>query len=120
MSLTISAIRDAGILNKERIVMRVNQDLDIGDFALLRTGYNNGTSEVTTRVYNALWFPNKMLKRGDFVVVYTKRGRSSQKEFDDHLSHFFYWGENSSLWDKPDVAAVLLTAPEWQSFIPKG
>lgn len=99
--------------------MRASQDLDIGDYALLRTGYNSAISKVTTRVHNAMWFPNKKIKQGDFVVVYTKSGRSSEKEFEGHISHFLYWGEASTLWDMPDVSAVLLTAPQWQSFRPK-
>ena len=98
--------------------MRVRQDVDIGDFMLVRTGFEE--DEVTTDVSNALWFPYERLRTGDLVVVYSKRGRNKRKGLDDgHKAHFFYWGQDSPLWDNEHVAPVLLYAPQWASKAPQ-
>ena len=92
MRVQIQYVADRGDLSRERLVMRVRQDVDIGDFMLVRTGFEE--DEVTTDVSNALWFPYERLRAGDLVVVYSKRGGSKRKRLDDgHKAHFFYWGK---------------------------
>ncbi len=98
--------------------MRVRQDVDIGDFMLVRTGFEG--DGVTTEVSNALWFPYKRLRAGDLVVVYSKRGRSRAKPLDGGAeAHFFYWDQDSPLWNNEHVAPVLLYAPQWASKAPE-
>ena len=76
--------------------------------------------EVTTDVSNALWFPYKRLRAGDLVVVYSKGGRDKRKQLEDgHKAYFFYWDQDSSLWDDEHVAPVLLYAPQWASKAPQ-
>lgn len=114
MNLKITAIRDAGDLSKERVVMRALKAVDVGDYAILQTGFQN--QELDTRIKNTYWFPNKHVQIGDYVIVYTKRGIDRDREFNEHISHFFYWGLSNSIWDTPDISAVLLESPNWQSF----
>lgn len=78
MRMQIQYVADRGDLSGERLVMRVRQDVDIGDFMLVRTGFED--DEVTTDVSNALWFPYRRLRAGDLVVVYSKRGRDRRKQ----------------------------------------
>ena len=114
----IQYVSGRGDLSRERLVMRVRQDVDIGDFMLVRTGFED--DEVTTDVSNAFWFPYKRLRGGDMVVVYSKRGTDKQKQLDDgHKAYFFYWHQDSSLWDDEHVAPVLLYAPQWVSKAPQ-
>ena len=103
MRVQIQYVVDRGDLSRERLVMRVRQDVDIGDFMLVRTGFEE--DEVTTDV---------------LVVVYSKRGRNKRKGLDDgHKAHFFYWGQDSPLWDDEHVAPVFLYAPQWASKAPR-
>ena len=118
MRVQIQYVADPGDLSRERLVMRVRQDVDIGDFMLVRTGFED--DEITTDISNALWFPYKQLDAGDLVVVYSKEGYDRQKRFDNgKRAHFFYWKQNSSLWDDEHVAPVLLYAPQWASKAPQ-
>lgn len=118
MRVQIQYVADPGDLSSERLVMRVRQDVDIGDFMLVRTGFEE--DEVTTNVSNAFWFPYKRLRAGDLVVVYSKQGRDRQKRLDDGKeAHFFYWDQGSSLWDDEHVAPVLLYAPQWTAKPPQ-
>ena len=118
MRVQIQSVADRGDLSRERLVMRVRQDVDIGDFMLVRTGFED--DEVTTDVSNAFWFPYKRLRGGDLVVVYSKRGSGRHKQLDDgHKAYFFYWDQDSPLWDDEHVAPVLLYAPQWASKAPQ-
>lgn len=118
MRVQIRYVAEQGDLDRERLVMRVRQDVDIGDFMLVRAGFED--DEVTTDVSNAFWFPYRRLRAGDLVVVYSKRGSDKQKRLDDgHKAHFFYWGQDSALWGDEHVAPVLLYAPQWASKAPQ-
>ena len=114
MKLKITAIRDAGNLQKERVVMKVESSCDVGEFLLLQTGFRNGS--VTTGVRNTFWFPDKSVGTGDFVVVYTKAGTASERDFKDVKSHFFYWGRSEPVWRNSNIKPVLMHAPDWESF----
>lgn len=118
MKIRIKSIVDKGVPDRERLVLRVLQDVDIGDFMLIRTGFEG--NHVTTRVVNTFWFPDRSVSAGDIIVVYSKRGYGKEKEISDgRTAHFFYWGQDTPLWNNDDVAPVLLHAPEWVSKAPK-
>ena len=118
MRIKIHRVADMGNLTRERLVLRVRKDADIGDFMLIRTGYRE--QGVTVNVTNSLWFPYQEVAEGDLVVVYSKSGRNKQRARDDGGTvHFFYWGQRSPLWDTDDAAPVLLYAPEWKHTAPE-
>lgn len=115
MKLRISDIRDAGNLDKERVVINVLSATDVGRFLLLQTGLKD-SGTVTNKVRFAFWFPDKKVSAGDFVILYTKKGSNTEAPFKEVKSHFFYWGLEDSIWATPNRSAVLLDAPEWESF----
>lgn len=85
---------------------------------LIRTVYED--EQVTTEVKNTFWFPDKPVNAGDSIVVYSKRGTTRQKTIGDgRIAYFFYWGQDSVLWNDDKVAPVLLYAPEWVSKAPE-
>lgn len=118
MNFKITAIRDAGTYDKERIVIEPKSEMEIGEYVLFRTKRNN-KGEITTGVQNVMWFPDKKISAKDLVVVYTKNGTSSEKENKDgNKSHFFYWGEETPLWEnEKEMALVILHVSEWSSYI---
>ena len=118
MKVQIRFVAGRGDHRHERLVLDVLRDGDIGDFMLIRTRFEG--NQVTTEVVNTFWFPDKPVRADDIVVVYTKSGNDKQKVIaDDRTAHFFYWGQDSPLWDDESVAPVLLYAPEWVSKAPE-
>ncbi len=114
MNLKLKSIADKGNLERERLVIRVLNDTDVGDFLVLRTGYSDGT--VTARVHNTFWFPDKKVTAGDLVVLYTKRGTSNEKQLEENRkAHFFYWGRAEAQWADKDRAVVLLETESWDA-----
>ena len=114
MKIRIEYVADRGDMYSERLVLRARSDADIGDFMLLRTGFED--DEVTTEIKNTLWFPYERISAGDIVVIYSKTGHYKKKKLRDNRSaHFFYWNQESPLWDDDDAVPVLLYAPKWTS-----
>ena len=114
MKLAIQSVADKGNPEKERLILKVSADTDIGDYVLIQAEFHNGS--VHTNVYNTYWFPDKKIETDDTVVLYTKTGRDSDKESGSRKRvHFFYWGVSDPIWSMEDRAPVLLHAPEWIS-----
>jgi hypothetical protein len=113
MKVKIIAIRDAGNLRKERVVIKVTDSSDIGHYLLVKTVSRAGT--ITTGITDTFWFPDREVAVGDYVVLYTKRGTDTEKESNGTISHFFYWGRTEPIWNEPDHAVVLLQAKDWAS-----
>jgi hypothetical protein len=117
MKLKITAIREAGDLNKERVVMKAEASTDIGQYVFFRV--DTVDDQPTTSVRNTYWFPNKSINPGDYVIIYSKEGKNSEKDFKNVTSHFFYLGNKTTIWDEKNVGATVLYAPDWESFLPE-
>lgn len=117
MSAQIIAVKDAGDLPNERIVLKVGANIDIGAYVLLCTEFVD--SSVTNDVESAYWFPDKEVSEGDMVVLYTRSGRDKSRENKSgNNTHFFYWGKERPIWGRSDRAAVLIKSRSWQGFTP--
>ncbi len=117
MRLQIQRVRERGSVAKERLVIKVLADTDVGSFAIFRTVFTKGGP--TVAVDDTFWFPDSPVAKGDSVVVYTKDGSQSTKQLESGATtHFFYWGSTISLWEAKDMGAVLLDVNEWQAFQP--
>ena len=117
MKIEFQSIVDKGSYQKERLVLKVMADTDIGDYLIIQTGFNNG--EVTIKTYHCYWFPYKSVSAGDLVVLYTKPGKTNETDLGNGRKvHFFYWGIESVIWNVKDRSLVVLHAPEWASKSP--
>lgn len=112
-----SSIADPGVPEKERLVLNIEQDTDIGRYAVFFTHFTEA-GKVSANVERTFWFPDLKVRAGDFVVLYTKKGARSEKENQDKSkSYFFYWNLDAPIWiDKG--AAVLAYLPEWTTVNP--
>jgi hypothetical protein len=119
MKLEISSFANPGDLSRERIVLRVSGDIDVGDYAVFSSGVTRA-GEPTSGRKAAYWFPDGEVKAGDLVVLYTKKGTSSAKSLDkgQRTAHFFYWGKETALWGNSEHCAVVLLIDEWESAVP--
>ncbi len=119
MDVKILQVVDVGKLNDERIILKVQNNIDIGKYAVFKTGVNlsNNKKIINNMIHHAYWFPDKQVNYNDKVVLYTKAGITSERKNDDGTTtYFFYWGLSSPIWSG-DNGAVLASIPEWQSVI---
>ncbi|MBD9479854.1 hypothetical protein [Pseudoxanthomonas sp. PXM02] len=119
MSLSIESFTGEGDLKNERILIRANDEVDIGDYVLMRSK-KNLSGDATSGPKSAFWFPDVTINKGDLVVVYTRAGNPSVKRLKSGVdAHFFYWRKERPIWGKEDAnIAVLLEAPHWESRAP--
>ena len=117
MRIKINKIADAGVLNNERIVMKALSDADVGKYAVFESRYRDDS--ITTGVEDVFWFPDKEVSKGDYVVLYTKRGNQSEKTLrSGNKSHFFYWGSTSAKWGNTQTVPALLEIADWETHVP--
>ena len=119
MIITIDYIKDAGIIDKERIVFSVKEDGQLGKY-LIAESNTIDDSRFSAKIKNPFWFPDKDVKAGDLVILYTKEGSTNTVSNEDgsHL-YFFYWGLKESHLSI-DNACVVLFESSWKvSSVPK-
>ena len=114
MNLEVRGIENAQDLESERLVLKAKVDLDVGRYVVLRVRTVDERLVAGGNVEAAYWIPDKKVKAGDFIVIYSKSGSSSEKLSTDGktASHFFYWGASQPRWT-PGTAAAIIEAATW-------
>ena len=116
MKLQITEIVDRGDAERERLVMKAKDDVDIGDFAIFMARSSKEGKARSGNVPHCYWFEDKEIKTGATVVLYTKAGKRSEKENPSgNTSYFFYWGLEAPAWTE-STRPVLVYAPDWKIF----
>ena len=116
MILRIVGIRDAGIFDKERALFFVEEEGDLGRY-ITATSIDLGES-ISSSISNPMWFPDKKVKAGDLIVVYTKNGRNtSVNNADKSKSWFFYRGSKGPLFADSSTSIVVFEISNWLSSI---
>lgn len=115
MKLSIRSVSGHGNLEKERIVLKAQDDIDIGDYMLADTTYVD-EDEISNKLRHTFWIPEKEVSKGDLIVIYTKEGRDRAKRNDSgSRTHFFYWGLGKTIWNKNEDAAAVFHIKDWVS-----
>jgi hypothetical protein len=114
IELRFGSFADSGHYEKERVVLSATADLKVGDYAVFASKPSRSTGGATAGSKRAYWFPDKEIKQGDSVVIYTKKGKTSTKILpDDRTAHFFYWGLDEPLW-AAEMGIVVVKVETWQ------
>jgi hypothetical protein len=112
MKLEIKSVKDKGT-NNERLVLQVIETCNIGNYFVFSAKKLN-EEILTETVKNNFWFPDKILKRDDLAILYTRKGSESFKENSSgSKSHFFYRGLESSIYDG-NTFALVIEVENWQ------
>lgn len=113
MKLSLIGVENIGEIDRERVVMRATEDADAGHYAIFRCRLAPNGKAAAGYVPGAFWFPERALKVGDFVILYSKNGVSSSKTGNEgNTSYFFYWGQTTTQW--PGYIATLVETPAWK------
>lgn len=113
MKVQIKSIVVSG-LDEERVTLEILNDCDIGHYFILDSTYTDN-GKVSNKVRHTYWFPDKTVKTGDFVWLYTKEGKQTEhKNTSNTTTHVFYWGLKSQLWNDKKDCAILVEANAWQ------
>jgi hypothetical protein len=115
MNINFSSIAKAGVLDEERVILSATGKADLGQYAIFKchTANDDDTDVYSGDVPHAYWFMAADVSKGDYIVVYSKRGtRSEKKNPDGTTSHFFYWGLSKPIWT-PGFTPVVVNTGAW-------
>ena len=113
MMLEFKYIKDKGDLDSERSVFKVISDCNLGDFIAFRTK-EISEDGISSKIELPFWFPDKRIKKGDTVVLYSKKRKINEKtNKDGSISHFFYWGNDTPLFLEDDDSVLLVEIRRW-------
>ena len=112
MNLKILTIKDPGIKEKERVVLSVLADINLGDYLIAKT-YTLKDERISAELEDVMWLPDQDLKQGDQVVVYTKAGEKNKiTNSDGSTSYFYYWELSEPIGDEEEAGAIIFEA-DW-------
>ncbi|MBU2765570.1 hypothetical protein HAP94_05020 [Acidithiobacillus ferrivorans] len=117
MNINIRGIKDAGDIGKERIILTVSADDNIGKYIIFNTR-QIGEKLISSRVKHTIWLPDYEVHAGDLIVVYTKKSQKYIKEksnTDETKTVFIYWGESNPIWNTVDAAVALIKIDEFKT-----
>ncbi|MCG3165621.1 MAG: hypothetical protein POELPBGB_01389 [Bacteroidia bacterium] len=92
----------------EYVVINVIEDVNIGDYALIdRIFDNSGTP--SKKKHHFFHFPKMKINKGDFIRVHTSKGKyEATKNQAGTLTHNFYWGLDSYIWNNTGDTATII------------
>lgn len=115
MELKIINVYGHGDFNKEHVVLQAVSDCDAGRYMLADSTFLDSGS-VSNKVRHTFWIPDRDVKAGDYISIWTKPGTNNKGTYRDCPLHRFFWGLNRAVWNDEGDCAVLFHVATWQFF----
>jgi hypothetical protein len=106
------AIYDRGLLASERFHFQMTVDLNLSFLVLLDTVYSNPTG-IDAGNKLAYWFPPKLVKAGEHIVVYSRAGVVSAELKNGINYHFVFRGLATPVYANPNACGVIMELQTW-------
>ena len=107
MDIKIQEILDRGN-DEERLVLRVLKNCNLNSYLVLDTTFDNA-GNISNRNRHVYVFANVLVKKDDYVVLYTKVGNDvRQTNANGTTSYFFYWNMLNHIWNNERDIAFLV------------
>jgi len=115
MKVKLLSTKDNGNLDRERAILEVLVRTDIGRYIICDTTfYEDG--KVSNLLRHVYWFSDKVVEKGDYVVLFTNKGKNVQyRNRSGSTTHKFYWGLDHTVWNNSDDGGVLFFIGDWMS-----
>ncbi len=115
MSLKIITLNKEGDKDKEYILLKATQNVNIGSYAIVDRTFdiNGNLSNVHKHFYR---FPSKEVKKGEFVSLRTGKGKNNIGNIDNIPVHRFYWGSDAAFWNDSEIEKAELLKVETIAF----
>lgn len=115
MKLRIDSVHGHGDQKEERVRLTALGDCNLHYYMVSDATFTKG-GKLSNKHRHSKWFDPKEVKKGDRVVLYTRKGKDVTVKGDDGVVwHKVYWGLNSGVWNDEGDAAVLININSWNS-----
>lgn len=109
--LQIFGIYDRGLPNKERIVLRVNQPVNLAEYFLI-LGFRGsmGANVIVPITDHSLWLGSNFINVPGWVFIFTGSGNAglSQEMHTKEPVHTLYWNRPQVLLEHNDIIPALI------------
>jgi len=106
MNIEINGVIGDDHIDTERLIFKVKQDDNLSDYVVVDS-QSTMFGRVPKKDRHIFWFPNREVKKGDTVILYTKRGKPGFMDKDE-TRHVFYWNLDNGIWTSKNDSAILL------------
>jgi hypothetical protein len=106
--LAMLGVADAGVPNRERIVLRPTEQVNLLSFLLVLA--LRGEDQVIYPLNdNAFWFPDQVIAPPSWLLVYTGVGKPTQTVIPEtgQAAYTMHWGKTYTLFNDPRVVPVI-------------
>ena len=108
--LSIVTLADPGVPNRERVVMRPTEAVDLGQFGMA-AGVQQETNPylVVPLTNNFFWFPSYVIEPPSWVFLYTGKGTQEITTVSgtSEAAYVFHWGGEVTIFNFREVVPVL-------------
>lgn len=118
MNFELLNIYNRGDLQNERLHLRVKADVDL-TYCLVFDSIYIGPTEIGNGQRTGFWFPPKIVKAGNNVVLYTRAGNASEElRPNGEYFHFIFRGLTIPKYGHPHSCAVVIEMLTWDTTKP--
>jgi hypothetical protein len=109
--LTIVGIFDRGVANRERLVLRPTEPVNLAHFFVTLSLRNETTRAVHPVADQAFWFPEFVLAPPSWIFLYTGRGTPSQSVIPatQHTAYAFHWGKDKTVFQDTRIVPAVFS-----------
>ena len=106
--LSVVDVYERGVPNAERIVIGVNEPVNMGQFGLL-LGVRQQQGSAYPLRDNFFWFGDGYVRKGDWILVYTGPGESRTTELPgtSTKAYSLHWGREQTVLILQEIVPIL-------------
>lgn len=106
--ISVVGVFDRGIPNQERIVLRVNETVNLGQYGLM-VGVRGSDGTAFPIRDNLLWFGDGLVNSGEWIFVYTGPGepRATTLPNTQERLYSIHWGRTETILHHRDFVPIL-------------
>lgn len=104
----IAGVYDRGIPNQERIVLFLNQAINLGQYGLM-VGVRADEKRAFPIKDNLFWFGDALVNKSDWIFIYTGPGEPKSTTIPNTDAHLYsiHWGKERTIFNHQDLVPIL-------------
>jgi hypothetical protein len=107
--ISIVDVFDRGVPNKERILLKPTETVNLGLFGLY-LGRMMPNAMILPQNDNYLWLGDRIVQPPSWIFIYTGRGqfRETKMPLSNQPAYTYHWGKPITIFDDPQIVPFLM------------
>jgi len=106
--LSYIGVSEPGVANKERIVLRPSETINLAQCGIL-VGFKNENGIITPYQDNFFWFGELTVSPPSWLIIYTGPGQYQQTVIPNtqQTAYTFHWGRNNTIFNYTNIVPIV-------------